>query len=99
RKQHLFTERGELLKVPRFSSKIFEQSAGFLRVNNGKIFLDTTGIHPERYVAVRDMANELGVSISELVGEGAKKLLPLKDKWAPIVGEYTFNDIIRELEK
>ncbi len=99
RKQHLFTERSELLKVPRFSTKIFEQSAGFLRINSGKVFLDSTGIHPERYSAVRDMAHELGINISELVGGGASKLLPLRAKWAPIVGEFTFDDMIRELEK
>ncbi len=99
RKKGLFTERSELLKVPKFSSKVFEQSGGFLRVFNGKIFLDSTGIHPERYTAVRDMAGELGVSISELVGEGAKKLQSLRTKWSAVIGEFTFDDICRELEK
>ena len=98
RKGHLFSDRDELLKVPKFSTKVFEQAAGFLRVK-GKIFLDTTGIHPERYAAVRDMANELGVSLSDLAGEGAKKLVQLRTKWAAIIGEYTFDDIIKELEK
>lgn len=99
RKKSLFHDRAELLKVPKFSAKVFEQSAGFLRVSGGKVFLDSTGIHPERYTAVRDMAAEIGVSITELVGEGAKKLLGLRTKWAALIGEFTFDDIIKELEK
>lgn len=99
RKKTLFQDRSELLKVPKFSAKVYEQAAGFLRVSGGKIFLDSTGIHPERYTAVRDMAQELGVSISDLVGEGAKKLLQLRTKWTALIGEYTFDDIVKELEK
>ncbi len=99
KKNGLFHERSELMKVPRFTTKVFEQSAGFLRILNGKVFLDTTGIHPERYSAIRDMAHDLGININELVGEGAKKLLAARTKWASIVGEYTFDDMLKELEK
>lgn len=95
----LFTDRSELLKVPKFSTKVYEQAAGFLRIQGGKVVLDNTGIHPERYTAVRDMVHELGCSIPEVIGEGAKKLLALRTKWAVLVGEFTFDDIIKELEK
>ncbi|MFZ4404862.1 MAG: helix-hairpin-helix domain-containing protein [Pseudobdellovibrionaceae bacterium] len=95
----LFSDRSDLLKIPKFSTKVFEQSAGFLRIFNGKAVLDSTGIHPERYPAVRDMASDLGVGISDLIGAGAKKLLEQRTKWAALVGEYTFDDIVRELEK
>ncbi len=95
----LFTDRSDLMKVPRFSTKVYEQCAGFLRIMNSKQVLDATGIHPERYAAVRDMAQELGVGVGQLVGEGAKKLVGLRSKWAAIVGEFTFDDIVRELEK
>ncbi len=99
KKNGLFTDRSELNKVPRFTAKVFEQAAGFLRILNGKVFLDSTGIHPERYGAVRDMAADLNVNINELVGEGAKKLVASRTKWAKIVGEFTFDDIYKELEK
>jgi len=99
KKNGLFSDRAELMKVPRFTQKVFEQAAGFLRILNGKVFLDSTGIHPERYAAVRDMATDLDVNINQLVGEGAKKVLNLRTKWATIVGEFTFDDIIKELEK
>lgn len=98
-KNGLFKDRSELLKVPHFSSKAFEQAAGFLRIMNGTNVLDQTGIHPERYSALREMAQEVGTTVSGLIGEGAKKLLELRTKWAELVGEYTFNDMIKELEK
>jgi uncharacterized protein len=95
----IFKERDELLKVPRFSTKVFEQSAGFLRIPNGKFVLDATGIHPERYQALRDMAQDLNVSLSDLIGEGAKKIVAHRSKWASLIGEFTFDDIVVELEK
>lgn len=95
----LFQERDELLKVPKFSTKAYEQAAGFLRIFNGKHVLDSTGIHPERYQAVRDMVQDLGTHVTEIIGEGAKKLLENRSKWAKLVGEFTFDDIVRELEK
>ena len=95
----LFEDRSDLMKVPRFSTKVYEQCAGFLRINHSKQVLDSTGIHPERYAAVRDMAHELGINVGQLVGEGAKRLLELRTKWAEIVGGFTFDDIIKELEK
>ncbi len=99
KKNGLFQDRSELMKVPRFTTKVFEQAAGFLRILNGKVFLDTTGIHPERYSAIRDMAQDLGANLTELVGDGAKKLLAARTKWASVIGEYTFDDMIKELEK
>lgn len=100
RKSHgLFEDRDALNKITRFSGKVYEQSAGFLRVMNAKNVLDQTGIHPERYSAVREMAASLGVTVGQLVGEGAKKLADQRAKWVPLVGEFTFDDIIRELER
>jgi uncharacterized protein len=95
----LFKERDELLKVPQFSTKAFEQAAGFLRIVDSKQALDRTGIHPERYSAVREMASEVGTTVSQLIGPGAEKIKPLREKWAKLIGEYTFDDIVRELEK
>lgn len=99
RKDHgLFKERDELLKIKNFSTTTFEQAAGFLRVRGGTNILDQTGIHPESYKAIREMAHEAQATPSSLMGEGAKKLLPLKEKWSELVGAFTFNDIIKELE-
>jgi len=100
RQQHgLFKERDELLKVPQISRKVFEQAAGFLRLAEGKQVLDRTGIHPERYTAVREMAAELGVNVASLIGPASEQLKGLREKWSKLIGEFTFDDILRELEK
>ncbi|MCB9073399.1 MAG: RNA-binding transcriptional accessory protein [Bdellovibrionaceae bacterium] len=95
----LFKRRDDLNKVPNFSSKVFEQSAGFLRVRGGEVALDATGVHPERYAAVKDIASEIGSNVSELMGKGAESILKVKDKWVNLIGEFTFNDIYEELKK
>ncbi len=94
-----YKSRDELLKVSQLSSKAYEQAGGFLRITESKNILDRTGVHPERYSSVRSMAQEAGVSLSGLVGEGAKLLLPLREKWSQLIGEFTFDDIVRELER
>ncbi|MBX3021457.1 MAG: RNA-binding transcriptional accessory protein [Bdellovibrionales bacterium] len=99
KQQGLYKERDELLKVPQFSTKAFEQAAGFLRIADGKVALDRTGVHPERYSAVREMATEVGATVSALMGPGADKLKGLREKWGKLIGEFTFDDILRELEK
>ncbi len=96
----LFKERSELMKVDRLSTKAFEQAAGFLRVPESPIVLDNMGIHPESYTAVREMAKDVNLNISKLATPaGISALKDKKDKWVKLVGEYTFNDILAELEK
>jgi len=97
-KKGLFGGKKDLLSVSRFSEKAFEQAAGFLRVPTSKNPLDNTGVHPERYPVLEGLAKELGKKVSELVGEGAalvKQSTSLKQE----LGDYTFNDIVFELEK
>ncbi len=98
-KNGLFKSREELMKVPKLGSKAYELAAGFLRVSGGDTVLDNTGIHPERYAAVKDMASELKLKTSDLMLEGSAKIIPLKEKWSDLVGEFTFNDIVSELGK
>lgn len=100
RKEHgPFSERTDLQKVPQFSSKTFEQAAGFLRIYGGKVFLDATGIHPERYSVVRDMASDVSLTPAQLVGEKTVNLVEKRDKWVGLIGEFTFDDIVDELKK
>ncbi len=99
KKNGLFKERSDLLKVERFSPKVFEQAAGFLRISDGKFVLDRTAVHPERYGAVQEMAKEIGASVSDIVGQGAEKVLTLRTKWAQLIGEFTFDDIVKELSE
>jgi protein Tex len=95
----LFQERSELEKVPHLSSKAYEQAAGFLRIRGGKTSLDATGIHPERYKAVRDMLQEAGIGLSQAIGGQLDAVKKLREKWVQLIGEYTFDDIVNELAK
>lgn len=101
RKQNgAFRNREELKKVPRLGAKAFEQCAGFLRIKGGTNPLDNSAVHPESYSVVEQIAAKLGCNVSELIGN-SKRLQGLKhEETAPAgVGEYTFRDIIAELEK
>lgn len=63
-----FRSRAELLEVPGFAGKAFEQAVGFLFVRDGEQPLDATRVHPERYAQVTQMARDLGVTVGDLVG-------------------------------
>jgi uncharacterized protein len=94
----LFESRQQLLEIPRFSAKVFEQAAGFLRIPNSAHPLDNTGVHPERYTALEQLAARLGKGVGELTGSGVELVKQAEDLKAE-VGEFTFADIIAELEK
>ena len=94
----LFTSRAELLNVSRFGERGFEQAAGFLRIPDAENPLDNTGVHPERYKVLESFATQQGKSLTDLIGSGVtnlKKNTELKNA----LGEFTFNDVIQELEK
>jgi uncharacterized protein len=94
----LFLSRQELLDIPRFSAKVFEQAAGFLRIQNGKHPLDNTGVHPERYGSLEALANKLGKNVAELTGSGVELVKQSAELKAEL-GEFTFADVIAELSK
>ncbi len=99
-----FRSRRELLKVPRFGAKAFEQAAGFLRIPDGDEIFDNTGVHPESYKAAGEILKKFGckmeearggISLKENVkGYGVKKLSEELG-----IGEITLSDILDELEK
>ena len=95
-----FSDRKQLMKVPRLGEKAFEQCAGFLRIKDGAHPLDGSAVHPEAYGVVERMAADLGVELSSLIGneELVKKIDPKKytdEKF----GLLTLNDILNELKK
>ncbi len=95
-----FTSRNEIKKVPRLGAKAFEQGAGFLRIRNGKNPLDDSSVHPERYPLVKQIAKDLGVKISELLGNvTVLNNVPLENYCTGDIGVLTLEDIIKELQK
>jgi protein Tex len=95
-----FTNRQQLLKVPRLGGKAYEQCAGFLRIKGGDNVLDASAVHPESYAIVSAIATDLGVPVKELVGqeELLKNVRPGKYVVGE-TGELAIRDIINELKK
>ncbi|WP_297337655.1 Tex family protein [Algoriphagus sp.] len=95
-----FSSRSQLLKVPRLGEKAFEQAAGFLRIRSAKHPLDGSGVHPERYELVEQMAKDLGATVLELIqSEELRKRINLKNYASARVGMPTLEDILAELSK
>ncbi len=95
-----FKNRQELLKVPKMGKKSFEQSAGFLRIENGDNLLDNTAVHPESYNIVSNIAKKLNLNISDLINNNAVlDKINLNDFKTNEFGEFTIKDIIEELKK
>ncbi|EQC48432.1 Tex-like protein N-terminal domain protein [Bacteriovorax sp. BSW11_IV] len=93
-----FKNRAELLKVTRFSPKVFEQAAGFLRIYNGEEPLDGTFIHPERYTLLHTWCEKNGTKLADLLSD--KELIMKLEKDSSFkeeVGEFTHADIIKSL--
>lgn len=95
-----FATRNELMNVPRIGPKAFEQAAGFLRISNGKNPLDNTGVHPEQYQLVEQIAADLGCSVVELIArKNLQNVLSLERYVSDNVGMITLKDILDELDK
>ena len=99
-----FTDRKQLLKVPKLGAKAFEQCAGFLRVRGGKDPLDNTAVHPESYAAAKQLLEKCGYgkddigSLDELSSRADKiGVKALADELG--TGVPTLKDIISELMK
>ncbi len=61
-----FTNRKQLLKVPKLGPKAFEQCAGFMRILDGDNPLDATSVHPESYEAALKLLDKLGLTMEDV---------------------------------
>jgi uncharacterized protein len=94
-----FKSRQDLLKVSRFSQKIFEQSAGFLRIYNGPHPLDGTFIHPERYVTLENWVKGKNRLVKDLLTDDSLQNELSSDKTLKSeIGELTLSDIVKCLK-
>lgn len=95
-----FASRNELKKVPLMGPKTFEQCAGFLRIPGAKNVLDNSSVHPESYSIVEQMANDVQASLDELIKKAdLRKQINKKKYINEKTGEFTIDDILKELEK
>lgn len=94
-----FKSRQELLKVSRFSQKVFEQSAGFLRIYNGPHPLDGTFIHPERYPTLEAWVKSKNKELKDLLDDAALQNELASDKnLRAEIGDMTLEDIVKCLK-
>jgi len=95
-----FTDRKQLLKVPRLGEKAFEQCAGFLRIFQGNNPLDASAVHPEAYGVLEKMAVDLAVDVKSLIGkEELIQQVVIKKYVTENTGEHTIKDMLKELRK
>lgn len=101
-----FTDRKQLLKVPRLGARTFEQCAGFLRISGGRNPLDNTGVHPESYKAAEALISLCGCDMKDIssgkTSELGQKLRALDERTASEkcgIGIPTLRDIAKELAK
>jgi uncharacterized protein len=99
-KNGAFSAREELKKVSLMGPKTFEQCAGFLRIREAVNPLDNSAVHPESYHVVEEMASDLRCSVADLISQQELRKKVVRKKYiSETVGEFTIDDILKELEK
>ena len=99
-KQGEFNERLSLKEVSGFGPKAYQQAAGFLRVPCSKNPLDNSGVHPESYSIVDNIASDLGEGIHAIVGKATLvETIPWEKYVTEEIGLPTLLDIGQELSK
>jgi len=101
RKEHgRFDSRQALKKVPRLGERTFEQSAGFLRVQNGSEPLDASAVHPESYGLVEKIVAAKATTVKDIIGNSEIIRQVKADEFVDDkFGLPTIQDILAELEK
>lgn len=99
-KNGAFKNRESLKKVARLGEKAFEQAAGFLRIRGAENTLDSSGVHPERYALVKQIAKDMNCSVAELMQDSnLQKQINIQKYVSEEVGLPTLKDIVKELAK
>ena len=104
-KKGRFASRAELKEVSGLGDKIFEQSAGFLKIPGSGNPFDNTFIHPESYQAAEKLLKMFNIPLSRVIESGALIDLFVKQKGLNKlaeeigIGEPTLRDIIENLKK
>lgn len=104
-KKGAFSNRFELLEVSGMGEKVFEQSAGFLKIPESQNPFDNTFIHPESYSAAESLLKMFNIDKGSIKDSGAMIDFFINKKGvskaaAEIgIGEPTLKDIIDNIKK
>lgn len=98
-----FNSREEMKKIKGMSDKVFEQAAGFLKIDNGINPLDASFIHPESYILANKILAETNCETKDI---GSHKIIDILSKINILtlakdlgVDHIIVNDIIFNLKK
>ena len=98
-----FTSRDQIKKKCSLSDKAYEQSIGFIRINDGTNPLDKTSIHPESYDKTSMLLKLINSDLKDLGTDTLKNKLKdvsIDDYASKLdIDKYTLEDIIKNLEK
>ena len=101
-----FTNRKQILKVPKLGEKAFTQCAGFLRIDGGDCILDNTAVHPESYEKAEKLLALFRYSDEDVkarnITDLAEKVKAYGEKKASEdtgLDNATMKDIVEELKK
>ena len=100
KEQGRFDSRQALKKVPRLGERTFEQSAGFLRVQDGVEPLDASAVHPESYALVEKIVAAKATTVKDIIGN--TEIIRQVDAAAFVDDKFglpTIQDVLAELEK
>lgn len=87
--------REELKKI--LTPKVYEQSIGFLRINDGDNLLDETFIHPESYNIAMQILDNYGLNLKDIGTDKVNNIKVMAKDYN--TDEYTLKDIIDALKK
>jgi uncharacterized protein len=87
-----FQTKEQLLKVKGVGAKAYEQCVGFIRIKNGKSYLDNTGIHPESYTVAKYLKENY--DLKNISNDKIEKIAQNYN-----IGTQSLQDIIFELQK
>jgi protein Tex len=95
-----FQSRAQLMAVPGFGPKTFEQAAGFLRIRGGENPLDMTAVHPESYPVVLKIAASMNKELKDLIANPSLiDSVRMENFQSEEAGVFTLRDIFEELRK
>jgi protein Tex len=101
-----YKDRQEFREIKGMGAKGFEQSAGFLRINEGKEALDASAIHPESYPAAVAVLEKAGVTMNDPAECRKNALSSLRDRVSIekladelVCGVPTLEDIFEQLHR
>ncbi len=94
-----FVSKSDLKNVSGLGEKIFELSAGFIRVKNGSHPFDDSAVHPESYAWLTKLLEENEIPMNEAIGKQVKDRVDVQSSHFQKIGGLDAQQVLHDLEK